>query len=208
LVVDDHSIVRDGLALLLERVAGLAVVGSVDNGEEAVEAARQLKPDVTLMDLVLPTLDGIEATRRIVLERPQARVVVLSASKSAQHVYRALRAGACGYVLKSAVAGELVVAIEEAMAGRQFVSSAIDGAFVAGVPEGPLPKSGFESLSTRERHVLKGIAGGSSRAQIGKELSLSPKTVDSYRARIMVKLGVTSRGELIRLTQQYDLPAV
>jgi DNA-binding NarL/FixJ family response regulator len=208
LVVDDHSIVRDGLALLLERVEGLKVVGSVDNGEEAVEAARQLMPDVTLMDLVLPTLNGIEATRRIVKEQPQARVVVLSASKSAEHVYRALRAGACGYVLKSAVAAELVVAIQEAMAGRQFVSSAIDGVFVGGVAADSMPKSGFESLSIRERDVLKGIASGSTSAQIGKALCLSPKTIDSYRARIMVKLGVSSRGELIQLSLKHELPNV
>ncbi len=208
LVVDDHSIVRDGLALLLERVDGLKVVGSVDNGEEAVAAARQLTPDVTLMDLVLPALNGIDATRRIVKEQPEARVVVLSASKSAEHVYRALRAGACGYVLKSAVAAELVVAIQEAVAGRQFVSSAIEGVFVGGVAPDPIPKSGFESLSERERDVLKGIASGSTSVQIGKALSLSPKTIDSYRARIMVKLNVSSRGELIRLTLKHDLPTV
>jgi DNA-binding NarL/FixJ family response regulator len=206
LVVDDHSIVRDGLALLLERVEGLKIVGSVGNGEEAVEAARQLVPDVTLMDLVLPTLNGIDATRRIVQDQPQARVVILSGSKSAEHVFRALRAGACGYVLKAAVAAELVVAIQEAAAGRQFVSPAIDGIFVAGVTPGPIPKSGFESLSVRERDVLKGIVGGNTSAQIGKALFLSPKTIDSYRARIMVKLGVTSRGELVSLTLKHELP--
>ena len=208
LVVDDHNIVRDGLSLLLERVEGLRVVGSVDNGEEAVAAARQLMPDVTLMDLVLPALNGIEATRRIVKEQPQARVVVLSASKSAEHVYRALRAGACGYVLKSSVAAELVVAIQEAVAGRRFVSSAIEGVFVGGAAADPVPKSGFESLSVRERDVLKGVAGGSTSAQIGKALSLSPKTIDSYRARIMVKLGVRSRGELISLTLKHELPTL
>jgi DNA-binding NarL/FixJ family response regulator len=208
LVVDDHSIVRDGLGLLLERVGGMEVVGAVGNGEEAVEAARRLKPDVTLMDLVLPTLNGIDATRRIVEEQPQARVVVLSASKSAELVYRALRAGACGYVLKSAMAAELVVALQCAQAGRQFVSSAIEGVFAGGVAAGPLPKSGFETLTARERDVLKGIAGGSTSAQIGKALCLSPKTIDSYRARIMVKLGVSSRRDLIRLTLKHELPAV
>lgn len=207
LVVDDHSIVRDGVTLLLERVAGLKVIGSVDNGEDAVETARRLMPDVTIMDLVLPTLNGIEATRRIVQEHPQARVVVLSASKSAEHVHRALRAGACGYVLKSAVAAELVAALEAAMAGRQFVSSAVQGQFGGDTAEYAVPNSGFESLSARERDVLKGIAGGSTSVQIGRALCLSPKTIDSYRARIKVKLGVNSRRELIRLTLKHELPS-
>jgi DNA-binding NarL/FixJ family response regulator len=206
--VDDHSIVRDGLALLLQRVAGMEIVGSVGNGEEAVEAVERLKPDVTTMDLVLPSLNGIDATRRIVEQHPLARIVVLSATQSAEHVSRALRAGACGYVLKSAVAAELVVAIQEAAAGRQFISPAIEGPFFGGLSAGEIPKSGFETLSNRERDVLTGIAGGSTSKQIGKALYLSPKTVDSYRARIMVKLGVNSRAELIRLTLKHDLPRV
>ncbi len=208
LIVDDHSIVRDGLALLLQRVAGMEIVGSVGNGEEAVEAVERLKPDVTTMDLVLPSLNGIDATRRIVEQHPLARIVVLSATQSAEHVSRALRAGACGYVLKSAVAAELVVAIQEAAAGRQFISPAIEGPFFGGLSAGEIPKSGFETLSNRERDVLTGIAGGSTSKQIGKALYLSPKTVDSYRARIMVKLGVNSRAELIRLTLKHDLPRV
>ncbi len=207
LLVDDHSIVRDGLTLLLERVSGLQIVGAVGNGEAAVEAARRLMPDVTLMDLVLPALNGIDATRRIVESDPQARVVVLSASKSPEHVSRAMRAGACGYVLKSAAAAEVVVAIQEAMAGRRFISSAIDGLLGGGAFDGEAKGRGFDSLSNRERDVLRGVAAGSSSAQIAKALFLSPKTIDSYRSRIMIKLGVSNRADLIRLTLKHDLPA-
>ncbi len=206
LLVDDHSIVRDGLTLLLERVSGLQIVGAVGSGEEAVEAVRQLMPDVTIMDLVLPALNGIDATRRILEGHPQSRVVVLSASRSAEHVSRALRAGACGYVLKSAVAAEVVVAIQEAMAGRRFISSAIDGLLGGDAAGAEAEGRGFDSLSNRERAVLRGVAAGSSSAQIAKALFLSPKTIDSYRSRIMIKLGVRNRADLIRLTLKHELP--
>ncbi len=208
LLVDDHKIVCDGLTFVLQRENWMTVVGCAGNGEEAVEAARRLKPDVIVMDLVLPALNGFDATRRIVFEEPRSRVVVLSASKTPDHVYRAFRAGARGYVLKAAAGRELVAAIREAMAGRQYVSSDIAGLFVGGPMAGPIPKSRFETLSGRERDVLKRISAGSTSGQIARELSLSPKTVDTYRARIMVKLGVSGRGELVRLTREYELPAV
>jgi len=208
LVVDDHSIVRDGLAVLLELEVGLKVVGSAATGEEAVQASRRLMPDVIIMDLVLPALNGIDATRSIIEELPQTRVIMLSASKTPEHVYRALRAGARGYVLKTAVGAELLRAIEEVVAGRQFVSSAITALFVDGVLSGTIPKSRFENLSIREREVLRHVVAGSTSGQIAQQLSLSPKTIETYRARMMVKLGVDNRAALIRLTLEYELPAV
>jgi DNA-binding NarL/FixJ family response regulator len=206
LVVDDHSIVRDGLAVLLEREDGLSVVGTAATGEEAVQASRHLMPDIVIMDLVLPSLNGIEATRSIVRELPQTLVIVLSGSKTPEHVNRALRAGARGYVLKTALGAELLHAIEEVAAGRQFVSPAI--AFVERVPGGAIPKSPFESLSERERDVLRRIVAGATSADIAHQLSLSRKTVDTYRARMMAKLGVANRAALIRLTLEYELPSL
>jgi DNA-binding NarL/FixJ family response regulator len=208
LVVDDHSIVRDGLALLLERETGLKVVGSAATGEEAVQAARHLAPDIVIMDLVLPSLNGIDATQRIVDEAPRTHVIILSGSRTPEHVYRALRAGARGYVLKTAVGAELLHAIREVAAGRQFVSPAIEGVPADGMESGGIPKSPFESLSARERDVLRRIVAGSTSADIAKQLSLSRKTVDTYRARIMLKLGVANRSALIRFALDYELPTV
>jgi DNA-binding NarL/FixJ family response regulator len=205
LVVDDHSFVRDGLAVLLDREDGLKVVGTAATGEEAVRVSPRLMPDIVIMDLVLPSLNGIEATRSIVRESPQTLIVVLSGSKNPEHVNRAMRAGARAYVLKTAVRAELLHAIEEVAAGRQFVSPAIN--LISGSPGGALPGSRFESLSGRERDVLRRIVGGATSAEIAQQLSLSRKTVDTYRGRMMVKLGVANRAALIRLTLEYELPS-
>jgi DNA-binding NarL/FixJ family response regulator len=205
-VADDHGVVRDGLALMLEREAAIKIVGTAATGEEAVLEAHRLSPDIVVMDLVMPSLNGIEATRRIVGGLPQTCVIILSASKTPEHVYRALRAGARGYVLKTSVGAELVRAIEEVAAGRQFVSSALAALFAGGLSGEAIPQSPFERLSHREREVLRQIVAGSTSADIAQQLSLSRKTVDTYRARVMVKLGVPDRAALIRLALKYELP--
>jgi DNA-binding NarL/FixJ family response regulator len=208
LVVDDHGVVREGLTVLLDRDDGMTIVGTAGTGEEAVLAAHRLRPDVIIMDLVLPTLSGIDATRRIVSELPQTRIIALSACHTSEHVYRALRSGARGYVVKSAAGSELLSAIKEVMAGEYYVSPAITGLFVDGVIGTSIPESPFESLSERERDVLKRIVAGETSADIARHLSLSRKTVDTYRGRMMAKLGVANRSELIRLALEYELPAV
>ncbi len=205
-MADDHGVVRDGLALMLEREAAIKIVGTAATGEEAVLEAHRLSPDIVVMDLVMPSLNGIEATRRIVGGLPQTCVIILSASKTPEHVYRALRAGARGYVLKTSVGAELVRAIEEVAAGRQFVSSALAALFAGGLSGEAIPQSPFERLSHREREVLRQIVAGSTSADIAQQLSLSRKTVDTYRARVMVKLGVPDRAALIRLALKYELP--
>jgi DNA-binding NarL/FixJ family response regulator len=208
LVVDDHGIVREGLAALLERDDSMRIVGFATTGEEAVLAAQRLRPDVIIMDLVLPDLNGIDATRRILRDVPGTRILALSACHSADHVVRAMRAGALGYVLKSAVGAELLCAVKAVNAGIQFISAAISASFPGGAVRIPLPDSPFESLSTREHEVLRCIVAGSTSVEIAHHLSLSRKTVDTYRGRIMVKLGVPTRSALIHLALQYDLPAV
>jgi DNA-binding NarL/FixJ family response regulator len=207
LIVDDHSVVRDGLAVLLDRDdAGMKIVGSVGTGEEAVLAAHRLKPDVIIMDLVLPVLSGIDATRQIVSELPRTLIIALSGCHTSEHAYRALRAGARGYVLKTAVRSELLSAIAAVTAGEQFVSPAITALFVGGVLDTSIPESPFDSLSPRERDVLRHIVAGETSSDIAEHLSLSRKTVDTYRGRMMVKLGVTNRSELIRFALEYELP--
>jgi DNA-binding NarL/FixJ family response regulator len=207
LVVDDHSVVRDGLAILLDRDDAMTIVGTVGTGEEAVLAAHRLRPDVIIMDLVLPALSGIDATRRIASELPRTQIIALSACHTSEHVYRALRAGARGYVLKTAAASELLVAIKAVVAGAQYVSPAITALFVDGVLGATIPESPFDSLSVRERDVLRHIVAGETSSDIAHQLSLSRKTVDTYRGRMMVKLGVANRSELIRFALEYELPA-
>jgi DNA-binding NarL/FixJ family response regulator len=206
LVVDDHCVVREALAVLLERDNGMKIVGSAATGEEAVLAAHRLTPDVIIMDLVLPILNGIDATRRITSELPRTRIIALSACHTSAHVYRALRAGARGFVLKTAAGSELVSAIKTVNAGEQYVSPAITALFVDGVLDTTIPQSPFDRLSARERDVLRRIVGGATSSDIAQHLSLSRKTVDTYRGRMMVKLGVANRSELIRCALEYELP--
>jgi DNA-binding NarL/FixJ family response regulator len=207
LVVDDHSIVRWGLGILLESEE-MKVVGTAATGEEAVLATQRLRPDVIIMDLMLPTLNGLDATRRILREFPRTRVIALSACHSPEHVHRALRAGARGYVLKTAACADLLCAVTAVAAGNQYVSPGITALFVDGVLNTTIPRSPFESLSTRESEVLRRIVAGSSSSDIALQLSLSRKTIDTYRSRIMVKLGVANRSALIRFAAEYELPDV
>jgi DNA-binding NarL/FixJ family response regulator len=208
LIVDDHSIVRDGLADLIERENGMRVVGLASTGEEAVLAAQRLKPDLIIMDLMLPSLNGIDATQRIVAELPRTRIIALSACHTLEQVSRVLRAGALGFVLKTSAAAELLRAIHEVTAGRQYVSPLIAALFPDGELNMPIEKSPFERLSSRERTVVQLIVAGSTSSDIALQLSLSRKTVDTYRGRIMVKLGVANRSALIRFAMEYELPPV
>jgi two-component system, NarL family, response regulator NreC len=208
LVVDDHGILREGLAVFIEREPGMKVVGFAASGEEALTATRRLKPDIVIMDLILPALNGIEATHRIVSEHPGTRVIALSACHMPEHVCRALRAGALGFVLKTEAATELMHAIQIVMSGKRYVSPAIAALFIDDTLSMPIPKSPFERLSGREREVVRLIVAGSTSSDIALHLSLSRKTVDTYRGRIMVKLGVPNRSALIRYAMEYELPSL
>lgn len=205
LLVDDHDIVLEGLTALLHRTADLSVVGYAGNGETAVASAKELLPDIVVMDLVLPALNGLEATQRILGERPLTHIIALSGCHTSDHVHRALNAGARGYVTKTSAGADLVLAIRSVLAGEIFVSPGIvsmsaDSQGAIGHDRGSL-----EHLSDRERQVLRSLVKGSSSADIGRELSLSPKSIDTYRHRIMVKLRVGNRAELIRLALEHDL---
>jgi DNA-binding NarL/FixJ family response regulator len=208
LVVDDHGIVREALAILIERQSGMSVVGSVATGAEAVSAALRLKPDLILMDLMLRDMNGTDAMRRILTLRPMTEIIVLSACHTAEHVCRALRAGAHGYVVKEAAGAELVKAISTVMSGEQFLSPAITPLLLGNLLSGEGVKSPMESLSMRESQVLKRLVAGASSADIAANLSLSRKTVDTYRGRLMTKLGVGNRSALIRLAIEYEMMAL
>ncbi len=197
-VVDDHGIVRDGLCALLDGHFHMKVIGSVANGKDAILSAERLKPDVIVMDLVLPELSGIDATSRILAALPLTRIVILSACDTSEHVFRALRAGARGYVLKESAGAELVQAVLAVVAGERYLSPRITGVVIDSLLTDLAPTSPIESLSSREREVMHLTVSGASSAEIGEKLSLSRKTVDTYRSRVMGKLGVPDLAGLIR----------
>ena len=208
LVVDDHGIVREGLLALFEKEQDLQAVGSASTGGEALTLARYLRPDVIIMDLMLPDMNGIEASRDILAQAPGTRIIALSGRKNPEQVYSAFRAGVGGYVVKAAALSELVLAVKTVRAGESYVSPSIACLFPGGVPATPLPQTPYERLSARERQVLRRVVAGWSSVDIAEELSLSRKTVDTYRGRLMQKLGVANRWELVRLVMENDYSPV
>ena len=198
LVVDDHPVYREGLAALLSSVPGLVVVGTAADGLAAVRVAREVQPDVVVMDVQMPGLDGIEATRQITAEQPSVGVVVLTMSEDDGTVFSAVRAGARGYLLKGADQEEVVRAITMVAAGGAVFGAALArriAEFFAAGPTGPAPA--FPQLTSREREVLDLVAAGRSNSQIAAALYLSPKTVRNNVSNVLAKLQVADRAEAI-----------
>jgi DNA-binding NarL/FixJ family response regulator len=205
LIVDDHGIVRDGLSVLLNSRSEMRVVGTAADGKAAVRAAAKLLPDVIVMDLALPQLSGIDATLLILAAQPLIRIVILSAWDTSEHVFRALRAGVRGYVLKESAGTEIVQAVTAVSKGERYLSPRLTGLLIDGLLGDPNPTSPIESLSPREREVLHLTVTGASSADIGLRLSLSRKTIDTYRSRVMGKLGVTDLAGLIRFAVAHEM---
>jgi len=208
LLADDHAVVRDGLRVLLEASGGIHVVGVAPDGRAAVEEARRLRPEVIVMDIAMPELNGIDATMEILKVHPDASVVILSMHYSSEHVYRALHAGASGYVLKESAGAEVAQAVKAAASGRRYLSSKITDTVIEdylreGRREGPL-----QSLSPRERQILQLTVEGRSSTEIAATLHLSPKTVDTYRSRLMQKLAIDDLPGLIKFAIQNGLTAL
>ena len=203
LLADDHNIVRQGLKLILGSQADLKVIGEAGNGREAIDLAQQLKPDLILMDVAMPEVNGIEATKRIVAANSRARILVLSMHKEAVYVRETLRAGARGYILKDAIDTELLSAIRSVAQGDGYVSPAISGAFLD--DHAKRSDDPADTLSARERQVLKLIAEGKTNKDVATHLNLSVYTVDSHRSKIMEKLNLHSTGELVRFALKRGL---
>jgi DNA-binding NarL/FixJ family response regulator len=204
MLADDHAVVRDGLRALLEGGNDLQVVAIAGNGREAVAEALRLRPDIVIMDIAMPELDGVEATRRVE-KCPETRVLILSMYLSAEHIYRALQAGAQGYVLKESAGEEVVDAIRALRAGKRYLSHRITETVIDDYLREGTNVSPLDSLSLRERDVLQLVVEGRTNAAIAQALSLSPKTVETYRARIMKKLKVKDTVELVKFSMRHGL---
>jgi DNA-binding NarL/FixJ family response regulator len=197
-VADDHPVYRDGLAILLGSVDGIAVVGTAATGEQAVAAALEHRPDVVVMDVQMPGLNGIEATRRLTTEAPGVGVVVLTMSEDDGTVFSAVRAGARGYLVKGAEQDEIVRAITSVAAGGVVFGASLArrvADFFAAGP--PAATDAFPQLTAREREILDLVAAGRSNAQIAAALYLSPKTVRNNVSNVFAKLQVADRAEAI-----------
>ena len=197
LIVDDHAILREGIRALLALQEDIEIVGEAADGREAVDKARQLEPDVVLMDVAMPLMDGLEATRRIRKENPKAKVLILTQYDNKEYVLSSIKSGASGCVPKRAVASELVSAIRAVHQGESFlypsVTKFLIEDYLQRVEEDP-----YDQLTAREREILKLVAEGRTNREIAELLSVSVKTVLGHRTSLMEKLGIHNRTELIK----------
>jgi len=209
-LAEDHQIVRQGLRALLESEPGLHIVGEAADGVEAAQLAERLQPDVMVVDLMMPGLNGLEVTRQVSERAPQTRVIILSAFDNEAYVSEALGSGAAGYVLKKSSAADLVQAVQEVMADRRYLSPALSERaieayvrYIQQVRESTTDP--YETLTPREREVLHLAAEGYTNAEIGERLSISPRTVETHRANMMHKLGLHTPTDLIRYAMQHGI---
>lgn len=200
LLADDHNILRDGMRLLLERQPGFIVVGEAADGREAMQMAEDQHPDVIVMDIAMPNMNGIEATRRLVEKHPKLGVVILSMHHDESYVIRSLKAGARAYLLKDAVKAELILAIEAVVGGRSFfspkVSRILQEDYFRALERRNIEDS-YDLLTDREREILQLIAEGKTNKEVANTLNLSLYTVDTHRTHILQKLNLHSVPELI-----------
>ncbi len=198
LVVDDHTIVRDGICALLALAGDIEVVGEAANGSEALKMVAGLHPDVVLMDVAMPVMDGLEATRRIRKEFPQTKILVLTQYDDKEYVFPVIEAGAFGFISKAAAASELTSGIRSVYRGDSYLSPSIAKLFVEDYQRRGQVNDPFEQLTERERDVLKLAAEGHTTKEIARILTVSPKTVEGHKTNLMAKLGIHNRTELIK----------
>ena len=207
-LADDHAVVRDGLRVLLEAQPDIRVIGDAANGREAVRQVVQLRPDVAVIDIAMPELNGIEASRKISEVCPSTQVIILSMHSSTEHIFRALQVGARGYLLKESAGIEVVNAVRAVHAGHRYLSQKISDGLIDDYvrqrqdaeAETPLAR-----LSTREREVLQLVVEGKSSAEIADALALSAKTIETYRTRLMHKLGFSDLPGLVKFAIRHGL---
>ena len=200
LLADDHRLFRDGLRTILEKHAEIDIVGETVDGSETVQTAIRLKPDIILMDISMPNLNGIDATRKILAERPLTKIIMLSMHSDQRYVIESLRAGATGYLLKDCAVDELMAAILTVAKDQVYLARSIAGLVLKDYINlvASKPSSVFSTLSAREREVLQLLAEGKSTKDISSELEVSVKTVETHRKQIMDKLNIHNIAQLTK----------
>jgi len=199
-MADDHVVMRTGLRVLLERQANLEVVGEAANGRETIELAASLKPDVVVMDVGMPSLNGIEATKAIVTQRPATAVIVLSMHADESYVMRALKAGARAYLLKDSAAADLISAIEAVSQGKSFFSPKVSRILAEDYIRVLKQKGAvdtYDLLTSREQEILQLLAEGKANKEVASTLNISPYTVETHRSHILQKLNLHNSAELV-----------
>jgi len=208
LLADDHAIVRDGLRMVLQAQPDIRVIGEATDGREAVQRAVQHEPHVVVMDIAMPVVNGIEATQEIRDRCPGTEVLILSMHSNAEHVFRALQAGALGYVLKESAGAEVIAAVRCVRAGKRYLGGKIADTVIEDYIRQRHTASPLESLSFRERQILQLVAEGKTSADAAKILSISPKSVETYRSRIMQKLGIHDLPSLVKFALLHGLTSL
>lgn len=203
LLADDHAVVRQGFKMILAAQPDMEIVGEAGNGREALESSGRLQPDVIVMDVAMPELNGIEATRRLADVSPRTRVLALSMHKDSVYVREILRAGARGYLLKDSIASDLLAAVRAVARGEGYLSPGVSDAVLNDYRRHVTDP--IDLLTSREREVLQMIAEGKTNKEIATVLNLSVYTVDAHRGRIMEKLNLHSVNELVRFAVRYGL---
>lgn len=206
-IADDQAITRSGLRSLITTLPGIEIVGEATNGAEAIALAEQIQPDVVMMDLRMPVINGIEATRRIHRVSPHIGILVVTVFEDDTSVFPAIRAGARGYLLKNADQAELLRAIQTVAAGGVIFSPGIAQRVLhyLAAPSPPVPRQAFDELTNREREILELIAWGRNNAEIAQELGLSPKTVSNNISNVLVKLHAVDRAKLMLMALEAGL---
>jgi two-component system, NarL family, response regulator DegU len=207
LIAEDQALMRDGLRTILELEPGFRVVGTAADGAEAVQLAQRLRPDVVLMDVQMPHLDGVQATAQLAAALPAARVIILTTFDYDAYVFEGIKAGARGYLLKDTPAAELLAAIRQVHAGESIVQPSVAARLIAefGRQRGQPPQPEGESLSEREREILRLISDGLSNREIGAQLALAEGTVKNYVSSILDKLHAANRTQAARLAREQGL---
>jgi DNA-binding NarL/FixJ family response regulator len=206
-LADDHALLREGLASLLAAQPDFRVVGTAAEGRAAVRQVVQLQPEVVILDIAMPQMNGIEAAREIRERAPRAKVIMLSMHSSAEHVFHAFEAGALAYVLKESAAKDIIGAVRAVHLGRRYLSPALNETMAEVLSHGATD-SPLSRLSGRERQVLQLVAEGRSSAQIAALVHLSPKSVDTYRSRVMQKLQIGDVAGLVKFAIQHGVTSL
>lgn len=205
LIVDDHAIIREGLKMMLASLSNMEVVGEAENGRIAVEKAEELRPDVIIMDISMPEMNGIEATGIICKSQPQVKIIILTMHHTSEHVHQAMLAGARAYILKESAGSSVANAVNAVMRGKLYFGEGVDEPSHMSRSHRDSPRSPFHTLSQREREIMQLVVEGKSNRMIGEILQISPKSVETYRSRLMLKIGVTNLPTLVMYAIQHGM---